>query len=136
MNRTRRQHPGVQTVAVTHGDVCHLARGGYRGLPIVISSIRVPHPYPGKGSLTRFTFSDDLTATYPLSIEYYDPNGGDPAWNKGWIKMDKVGDAPQKDTAAVSQSARLRLTGLGIRLRSAARDTDEEERPVGRSDES
>jgi broad specificity phosphatase PhoE len=84
----RRRHAGEQVVAVTHGDVCHLARAGYRGLPIEISSIRVPHPYPGKGSLTRFTFSDDLATTYPISIEYCDPNGDDPAWSQRWVKMD------------------------------------------------
>jgi len=84
----RRRHVGGEVVAVTHGDICHLARAGYRGLPIEISSIRLPHPYPGKGSLTRFTFSDDLATTYPISIEYCDPNGDDPAWSRGWVKMD------------------------------------------------
>ncbi len=91
--RTRRQHPLSTTVAVTHGDICHLARGGFRGLPIEISSIRLPHPYPGKGSLTRLTFGNDLAATYPLSVEYYDPNGDDPQWSRGWVQMEMVGAA-------------------------------------------
>jgi broad specificity phosphatase PhoE len=87
----RRKNAGEQIVAVTHGDICHLARAGFRGLPIEISSIRQPHPYPGKGSLTRFTFSDDLATTYPLSVEYYDPNGDDPAWSRGWVEMEIKG---------------------------------------------
>ena len=93
VGRTRRRHAGSTVVAVTHGDICHLGRAGYRGLPIEIGSIRLPHPYPGKGSLTRLTFSDDLTATYPLSVEYYDPNGDDPAWSRGWATMEMVGEA-------------------------------------------
>lgn len=91
--RTRRNYAGGTVVAVTHGDICHLARGGFRGLPIEIASIRLPHPYPGKGSLTRLTFSSDLSATYPLSVEYYDPNGHDPEWSSGWARLDLVGEA-------------------------------------------
>jgi broad specificity phosphatase PhoE len=90
MRLFRRRHAGEQLVAVTHGDICHLARAGFRGLPIEISSIRLPHPYPGKGSLTRFTFSDDIGMTYPLSVDYYDPNGDDPTWSRGWVKMEML----------------------------------------------
>ncbi|MEO8288355.1 MAG: histidine phosphatase family protein [Chloroflexota bacterium] len=88
VGRVRRGYPGNNVVALTHGDIVHLARAGFRGLPIEIASIRLPHPYPGKGSLTRFTFSGDLDATYPLSVEYYDPNGDDPAWSGGWVNME------------------------------------------------
>lgn len=99
--RTRRLNRGTAVVAVTHGDICHLARGGFRGLPIDISSIRLPHPYPGKGSLTRLTFSADLSATYPISVEYFDPNGHDARWSgsydhrlaSGWVQMELVGAA-------------------------------------------
>jgi broad specificity phosphatase PhoE len=84
----RRRHEGEQVVTVTHGDICHLARAGYRGLPIEIASIRRPHPYPGHGSLTRITFPDDPGTTYPISVEYYDPNGTDPAWSRGWVRLE------------------------------------------------
>jgi broad specificity phosphatase PhoE len=93
VRRTRRKEAGTCVVAVTHGDLCHLARAGYRGLPIEISSIRLPHPYPGKGSLTRLTFGDDLTEAYPTSVAYYDPNGDDPALNRGWVEMEIVHSA-------------------------------------------
>jgi len=89
----RRRHIGQSVVAVTHGDICHLARAGFRGLPIEIASIRSPHPYPGKGSLTRLTFRDDLKETYPISVKYYDPNGNDPAWSRGWVSLEMVGEA-------------------------------------------
>jgi broad specificity phosphatase PhoE len=89
----RRRHAGEAVVAVTHGDICHLARAGFRGLPIEISSIRLPHPYPGKGSLTRLTFGDDIRETYPISVEYFDPNGDDPTWSRGWVRLEMVGDA-------------------------------------------
>jgi broad specificity phosphatase PhoE len=91
--RARRQHKGQEVLAVTHGDLCHLARAGFRGLPIELASIRLPHPYPGKGSLTKFTFPDDLKATYPSSIEYYDPNGSDHALSHGWVELDLMGEA-------------------------------------------
>jgi probable phosphoglycerate mutase len=88
----RRRYAGQIAVAVTHGDICHLARAGFRGLPIEIASIRLPHPYPGKGSLTRLTF-DGARETYPMSVEYYDPNGDDQTWSRGWVNMEMVGAA-------------------------------------------
>jgi broad specificity phosphatase PhoE len=93
VNRARRKHSGSTVVAVTHGDICHLARAGYRGFPIEIGSIRLPHPYPGKGSLTRLTFLGDMAAAYPVSVEYYDPNGDDPTWSRGWVEMELKGEA-------------------------------------------
>ena len=89
----RRRHAGETVVGVTHGDVCHLARAGYVGLPIDISSIRLPHVYPGKGSLTRLRFSTHPKETYPLSVEYYDPNDGDTraAWSHGWVEVPAEG---------------------------------------------
>ena len=87
VGRARRRYVSEQVVAVTHGDLCALARAGYRGLPIEISSIRPPHPYPGHGSLTRLTFPDDPDRTYPISVEYYDPNGTDPALSRGWTHL-------------------------------------------------
>jgi broad specificity phosphatase PhoE len=98
----RRKHPGLKIVAVTHGDLCAIARAGFRGLPVDISSIRRPHPYPGHGSITRLTFSSDQGATYPISVEYYDPNGQDPAWSSGWVRFDSLGAEP----AAAQFSAR------------------------------
>jgi probable phosphoglycerate mutase len=87
VGRVRRKHAGEEVVAVTHGDICHLARAGYRGLPIEIASIRMPHPYPGHGSLTRLTFPDDPATIYPTRVEYYDPNGTDPTWSRGWVSL-------------------------------------------------
>lgn len=83
----RRRHAGGAVAAVTHGDLCSLARAGFRGLPIEIASIRLPHPYPGKGSLTHLCFPDDLEATYPISVDYYDPNGDQPEWAAGWSHL-------------------------------------------------
>jgi broad specificity phosphatase PhoE len=90
--RVRQRHAGESMVAVTHGDLCHLVRAGFRGLPIEIASIRLPHPYPGHGSLTRLTFGDDAKETYPISVEYYDPNGQDPTWSRGWVRLEMVGE--------------------------------------------
>ena len=87
----RKRHPGQAVVAVTHGDVCALARAGYRGLPVEIESIRAPHPYPGNGSITRLTFGPDPRATYPLSVEYFNPNGDDPRWSSGWKRLEVTG---------------------------------------------
>jgi probable phosphoglycerate mutase len=86
--RVRRRHAGSMVVAVTHGDVFALARAGYRGLPIEISSIRLPHPYPGKGGLLRLTFGE-AEDTYPISEEYFDPNGDDPQWSSGWVDLER-----------------------------------------------
>lgn len=96
VRRARRRHPGETVVGVTHGDVLMIARAGYGRLPVEVASIRNPHPYAGKGSLTRLHFSRDLAETYPRSVEYYDPNyehyyEGKP-WTKGW---ETFGDAPQ-----------------------------------------
>ncbi len=87
----RRRHAGQTVVAVTHGDISHLARAGFLGLPIEIDSIRLPHAYPGKGSLTRLTFPPDLKETYPLSVEYYDPNGDNKRWSEGWVRLPPEG---------------------------------------------
>lgn len=87
----RRRHPGEVVVAVTHGDPTILARIGYLGQPIHIDSMRVPQVYPGKGSLTRFTFGPDLKETYPFRVEYYDPNGDDPRWSRGWVTLPPEG---------------------------------------------
>jgi broad specificity phosphatase PhoE len=84
----RRRHAGGCVVAVTHGDLCALARAGFRGLPVELASIRKPHPYPGNGSITRLTFGPDLRATYPVSVEYVDPNGDDPVWSSGWTRLE------------------------------------------------
>src|SRR5687767_3785965 len=76
--QVRDEHPGGTVLAVTHGDICMLARAGYLGLPIEIASIRLPHVYTGKGSLTRVRFSAD--STLPPRVDYYDPNGDDTKW--------------------------------------------------------
>jgi broad specificity phosphatase PhoE len=86
----RKRHAGQAVVAVTHGDLCSLARAGFRGLPIEVASIRLPHPYPGNGSITRLTFSLDHRETYPRSVEYFDPNGGDPTRSGGWVRMEML----------------------------------------------
>lgn len=91
----RRRHRGQTVVAVTHGDLAALARAGFRGLQIDVSSIRRPHPYPGTGSLTRLTFGPALEVTYPLSVEYFDPNGDDPAWSSGWVRLEMLAAAGQ-----------------------------------------
>jgi broad specificity phosphatase PhoE len=90
VRRARRAHEGGTVVAVTHGDIFGLARAGFRGLPIDISSIRLPHPYPGKGALLKFTF-DDADDALPAKVQYYDPNGEDAAWSLGWVELERVG---------------------------------------------
>lgn len=87
----RRRHAGETVVAVSHGDISTLARAGYLHMPIEINSMRLPNVYPGKGSLTRLTFGPDLKETYPLSVEYYDPNGDDPRWSQGWVRLGPEG---------------------------------------------
>lgn len=90
VGRVRRRYPGGAVVGVTHGDICFLARSGFAGLPIEIASIRRPHVYPDKGSITRLTFGADLKETYPISVEYYAPNDPDPEWSQGWVVMKKA----------------------------------------------
>jgi broad specificity phosphatase PhoE len=85
--RARRSHPGQAVVAVTHGDLFALARAGFRGLPIDISSIRLPHPYPGKGALLKLMFGG-ANAGLPDSVHYFDPNGDDPRWSSGWVALE------------------------------------------------
>jgi probable phosphoglycerate mutase len=86
VQRVRRRYPGGTVVAVTHGDPFALARAGYLGLPIETPSIRLPHPYPGKGSLLRLSF-DSPVESLPTCLEYYDPNGDDPKWSRGWVPL-------------------------------------------------
>lgn len=88
---TRKRHPGQTVVAVTHGDIAMLARSGYLKLPIDIASIRLPHIYAGKGSLTRLTFGHNLKETYPISVEYFDPNGEHSKWSEGWVELTSEG---------------------------------------------
>ena len=85
-NGIRQKYPEGSVVAVTHGDLFALARAGYLGLPIQVNSIRLPHPYPGKGGLLRLKF-DCADETYPVSEEYYDPNGEDPRWSSGSVAL-------------------------------------------------
>lgn len=92
VRRTRKQHAGQTVVAVTHGDIVFLAKSGFRGMPIEIRSIRRHDFYPGKGSLTRLTFSPDLAQPFPLSVEHFDPNGHNPQWSTGWVTLEPVGD--------------------------------------------
>ena len=80
VRRTRRRHAGQTVVGVTHGDLIILARAVYTGLPKSVASMRAPHVYPGHGSITRLVFGPDLRETYPISVEYYDPNSPDPQW--------------------------------------------------------
>jgi broad specificity phosphatase PhoE len=87
VKRVRRLHSGQSVLAVTHGDIVALARAGFRGLPIHITSIRLPHPYPGKGGILKLTFTDP-EQMLPLQIEYYDPNGEDPVWSSGWTILE------------------------------------------------
>jgi broad specificity phosphatase PhoE len=87
----RRRHAGETIVAVTHGDISILARAGFLRMPIDIATIRLPNVYPGHGSLTRLTFGPDLKETYPLSVEYYDPNGSHPKWSQGWVRLGPLG---------------------------------------------
>ncbi len=93
VRQVRKRNAGEAIVAVTHGDLCSLARAGFRGLPIDLASIRRPHPYPGHGSITRLTFGPDLRVTYPLSVDYFDPNGEDARWSSGWVRLEMTGKA-------------------------------------------
>jgi broad specificity phosphatase PhoE len=101
----RRRHAGASVIAVTHGDIASLARGGLRGLPIEVSSIRRPHPYPGHGSITRLTFGPDLRDTYPVSVDYFDPNGDDLMWSRGWVRMEMLGVAAKSKAAPIPGAA-------------------------------
>jgi probable phosphoglycerate mutase len=92
VRRTVRRHAGQTVVGVTHGDFIVLARSVYSGLPLSVASMRAPHVYPGHGSITKLTFGPDLPGTYPISVEYYDPNSPDPQWSEGWVRF---GPQPQ-----------------------------------------
>jgi broad specificity phosphatase PhoE len=87
----RRRHAGETIVGVSHGDLATLTRAGFLRMPIEIDSMRLPNVYPGHGSLTRLTFGPDLKETYPISVEYYDPNGNDPRWSQGWVTLSSEG---------------------------------------------
>jgi len=91
VQRVRRNHAGRMVVGVTHGDLLMLARAGYLGMPITIESLRRPNLYAGKGSITRLTFGADLRKTYPLSVEYYDPNSQEGPWSHGWVELGSEG---------------------------------------------
>ena len=84
VERVRRRYEGQTVVAVTHGDVAFVARAGYVGMPIDVASIRGRHIYPGHASLTRLTFCSPHD-TYPKKLEYFDPNGVDVRWSRGWV---------------------------------------------------
>ncbi|MDQ3928406.1 MAG: histidine phosphatase family protein [Chloroflexota bacterium] len=96
VRRVRKQHAGQTVVAVTHGDIVFLAKSGFRGMPIAIESIRRRDFYPGKGSLTRLTFSSDLSQAFPLRVEYYDPNSPDPQWNQNWVTLEPVSEEARR----------------------------------------
>jgi len=86
VERIRRRHEGQTVVAVTHGDMAFVARAGYLDMPIDVTSIRGLNIYPGHASLTRLTFCAPRD-TYPKRLEYFDPNGTDPRWSKGWVDV-------------------------------------------------
>jgi probable phosphoglycerate mutase len=88
-SQVRESYPGGTILAVTHGDICMLARAGYLGLPLETASIRLPHIYSGKGSLTRVQFSSDLSGS--PRVDYFDPNGDAPRWSTSWTMLDKRG---------------------------------------------
>ena len=82
----RKRHAGGTVVAVTHGDPVIITRAVYSGMPLSIESLRQPHVYPGKGSILRLAFGPDQKETYPLSLEYYDPNGEGARWSDGPVQ--------------------------------------------------
>jgi broad specificity phosphatase PhoE len=100
VRRVRSRHSGQTVVGVTHGDIVFLAKSGFRGMPIAVESIRRRDFYPGKGSLTRLTFSRDLAQPFPASVEYFDPNSDDPEWNRGWVTLE-----PVREEARLSEDA-------------------------------
>jgi broad specificity phosphatase PhoE len=81
----RKRHAGEMVVGVSHGDPIVIARAVYSGMPLALESLRRPNLYPGKGSITRLTFPSSLRDTYPISIEYYDPNSEGEPWSHGWV---------------------------------------------------
>jgi broad specificity phosphatase PhoE len=87
----RRRHVGQTVVGVTHGDSVIIAQAGYLGKPLELASLRHPNVYPGNGSITRLVFGPDRHETYPLSVEYYDPNSPDPALSSGWVRLKPEG---------------------------------------------
>jgi broad specificity phosphatase PhoE len=92
IRQARKKHPGETIVGVSHGDPIILTRAYYSGSPLTPETVRLPsiYPgngvYPGTGSITRLTFSPGLQETYPVSLEYYDPNSQDKPWSHGWVK--------------------------------------------------
>ncbi len=83
----RRKHPGEIVVGVTHGDVSMLARAVYLRQPLSLASLRYPNVYPGKGSITRLVFPANAQETYPVRVDYYDPNSDDTRWSQGWVEL-------------------------------------------------
>lgn len=98
VERARRKHPGQGVVAVSHGDVSFVARAGYAGMPVEVGSIRGRNIYPGHASLTRLTFCSSAE-TYPCKLDYFDPNGADARWSRGWVPVPSHGlrDEPGRD---------------------------------------
>jgi broad specificity phosphatase PhoE len=88
VRRVRRRHAGENVVGVTHGDVVLVARTMYLRMPLVVPSLRLPNLYPGHGSITRLTFPSNEKETYPLSVEYYDPNSQRQPWSEGWVRLE------------------------------------------------
>lgn len=105
VRRVRRRHPGQTVVGVTHGDIVFLSKSGFRGMPIAIESIRRRDFYPGKGSLTRLTFSNDLSLDFPLRVEYYDPNSEDRQWNQDWVTLEPVSEEARQAAGPVARDA-------------------------------
>jgi probable phosphoglycerate mutase len=91
LRQVRQEHNGGTVLAVTHGDIAMVTRAGFVGLPITIGSIRLPHVYAGKGSLTKVRFDPATDRQEPASVEYYDPNGDDPRWSSDWVRLDSDG---------------------------------------------
>jgi broad specificity phosphatase PhoE len=87
VRRVRKRHPGETVVAVTHGDIVMVARAIYLRMPLALDSLRRPNVYAGHGSITRLTFPASLQETYPLSVDYYDPNATGQPWSRGWLKL-------------------------------------------------
>ncbi|MDQ5824201.1 MAG: histidine phosphatase family protein [Chloroflexota bacterium] len=105
VRRVRRRHQGQTVVGVTHGDIVFLSKSGFRGMPIAIESIRRRDFYPGKGSLTRLTFSNDLSQVFPLRVEYYDPNSENPQWNQGWVALEPVSEEARQAAGLAAQDS-------------------------------
>ncbi len=89
MFRLLAEHPGKSVVCVSHGDPCKIIRFGYLGRPLTRDS--AAEPDPAKGSITRFSWSEDPGE--PPEVTYFEPHTG--RYLAGyWERIGSLPDVP------------------------------------------